>query len=497
MSFKIKLLGFIFFSLFFSFIFPKNVHAATYTLDGTIEDGSSAPIENVVVDVINPSTSAVVTTTTSDQNGYYTTNVDEGTYNIQLTPQSGSGFSSAIALNQEIITDKTVNFTLVNSDSAVLSGYVLDRDGGGLEGQHVILEAGSILVQTITDSDGYYSLQANTGTYSLKLQYPNSGNSNTTKAPQRYVITVPNYLLSQSTMINFTIPAKEVSVHIQDSGGGAIENVQLQVPTVAASGISIGGGLIASATNDYGIGGFPKPLTDQNGDATLWLFANTSSNPYSIVATPPIGIGVGATTATNIVFTNDNPQTIILPNAFTLSGFVYDATGSALVGQNVALTAGSTTVQTTSGSDGSYSIEATSGTYTIQLEFPSGGNGFATHAPQKFVLTSPGYSLTQNVNLNLTLPAKKVDFHVKNAAGNGVSGVGIQIPTVSVSNQPIGGGLIASGTNSYGVGGFPQPQTDQNGDLTVWVLANNSSNPYSFTANPASGSEYAQTTLSN
>ena len=81
-------------------LLPSPALAATYQLSGKVTDQSSNPIVGATVAVIDPSTSATVASTTTDSSGTYSLSVDGGTYNIQVTPPSGSGFGSSITLDQ-------------------------------------------------------------------------------------------------------------------------------------------------------------------------------------------------------------------------------------------------------------------------------------------------------------------------------------------------------------------------------------------------------------
>lgn len=484
-------------SLLLGFFFPRSAFAASYTLSGHIQNSTGTAIDGATVDVKDASTNTVVTSTTTNSTGDYSVSIDTGTYNIQVTPPSGSGLTSAVALNQAVSSNKTVNFILTPTGSAILSGYVYDPSGVGLPDQKVLLQSGSILVQATTDSNGFFSMQANTGTYTLKVTYPDAGNTPPTKAPGRYTLTVPNYSLSQSTIINFTPPSKKVDIHVQDANGNPVSNTKLQIPTVTISGLSIGSNLTASGSDDYGVGGFPQPQTNASGDATLWLFPNTSSTPYSITATPPTGSHAGIKTVTNVVFSSDTSLNISLPPTYTLSGHVIDSQNNALSDQHVILKVGSTTTTATTDNTGYYTLEAVAGTYTLQATYPDTGNMPPVAAPGRYTLNVTNYSFTQDTTQNITIPAKQVSLHVQDAAGNAVSNVQVQVPTINVSNQTVATGLVASGNNDYGVGGFAKPQTDSSGNVNLWLFTNTSSTPYSFIFTPPSGSNLASTTVSN
>ncbi|HWY79678.1 MAG TPA: carboxypeptidase-like regulatory domain-containing protein [Candidatus Sulfotelmatobacter sp.] len=305
MKLRLTLLSILFLTVFFGFLSARPALADSVTLSGSVKDSSSNSISGATISVNDSNNDS----TTTDSSGNYSLSIPSGTYNVQVTPPSGSGLSSAVALSQNISGNTTLNFFLVQSGNAVLSGHLYDSQGNGLSDQQVILKASNgNLIQTTTDSSGNYSLQASTGTYTLEVVYPSDGSSTLTTVPEAYQFSASNFSLNQSTLLNITIPSDQVSVHIQDSSGNPVSNVQVQVPQVNVSNLSIGGNTTnAGGTSYYGVGGYSQPQTDASGNATLYLFPNTSSNPYSIIATPPSGSNSGTTTTSNIVITGKIP----------------------------------------------------------------------------------------------------------------------------------------------------------------------------------------------
>src|SRR3989344_4387771 len=80
---------FLLFGLFFT------VHAnqaLAHDLSGNVSDSSGVDISGATVDVIDISTSNNVGSTITDGSGNYNLSVNSGTYNVQVSPPSGSGF---------------------------------------------------------------------------------------------------------------------------------------------------------------------------------------------------------------------------------------------------------------------------------------------------------------------------------------------------------------------------------------------------------------------
>jgi hypothetical protein len=64
-------------------------------ISGTVTDKDQNKIINVLIEVINPLTSEVIASGTTDSNAAYIISlIPEGTYNIKVTPTSESGYSS-------------------------------------------------------------------------------------------------------------------------------------------------------------------------------------------------------------------------------------------------------------------------------------------------------------------------------------------------------------------------------------------------------------------
>ncbi|HXX80047.1 MAG TPA: carboxypeptidase-like regulatory domain-containing protein, partial [Thermodesulfovibrionales bacterium] len=65
-----------------------------YTLSGTIYGGGN-PLPNATVTVSDAVTSTQLATTVTNASGVYSFSVSNGTYNLLVTPPSGSGFGTS------------------------------------------------------------------------------------------------------------------------------------------------------------------------------------------------------------------------------------------------------------------------------------------------------------------------------------------------------------------------------------------------------------------
>lgn len=187
MRLKLSFLSLLFTTLLFGFFLPQTALADTSTLSGNVSDSSSADIDGANITVTDSSNNSAVGSTTTDSSGNYSIIVPGGTYNVQVTPQAGSNFSPAIALNQTISSNTVLNFVLTPTGTVVLSGHVYDPLGNPLSGQTVSLQAsGGNPITTTTDNNGNYSLQVSSGSYTLDVRA--DSNSLSLNVPQLYWI---------------------------------------------------------------------------------------------------------------------------------------------------------------------------------------------------------------------------------------------------------------------------------------------------------------------
>ncbi len=492
-------------------LFPSQALAGQLTLSGQVTDSASVAIAGATIDVLNAGTTTGVASTTTDSGGNYSLNIESGTYDVKVTPPSGSGFGSAIALSQTISANTILNFILVFADQVLLSGYIYDPLGNPVSNQSVRLtSSNNSIVTATTDPSGSYSLQVLPDTYDLQVFSIN--NSLSSNVPQWYQLRKLSFTLNQSTILNFTLPAKKVTVHVQDSSNNPVSNVTITTshPNNGSWANTTGLTLNNNFTFDLAESRYasPQPTTDSSGDAILWLFptGNGSNDPYIFTATPPSGSGFATTTLSNNTITNDVTKTITLLEPITLSGHIYDPLGNPVSNQSVRLTGANSSVTTaTTDPSGSYSLQVLPGDFDLRV-FKSGFNSLSLSVPQLYQLRKLSYPLNQNTVQDFTLPAKQVTVHVQDSSGNPMSNIAI------TTLHPNGGSwanttgitldnsfIFDLAESQYGTAGVSSPVTDSSGDAVLWLFPNGTggNDPYIFTATPPSGSGLPVTTLSN
>lgn len=258
--------------------------AATYQLSGRVTDQSGNPVSNTLVEVIDPITDTLVISTTTSTNGNYVLSLDEGTYDVRYVPPTGSGFAETIAPERVIVEHTILDIILVPAGITSLSGRLLDATGAPILSQRIQLSpvSGSVALVDFTDADGNYSFNVTPGDYNLRVE----DDQFVTNAPRDYFIDSTESLsLTQNTVMDITLPTKQVSVLVQDPAGNPVPNVQIYTNYVYNYALTLG------TVNAYGRTGYPSTSTtvstDSNGQAVLWLFPTSESYTYQITAVPP------------------------------------------------------------------------------------------------------------------------------------------------------------------------------------------------------------------
>src|ERR1700722_15566134 len=309
MKIKIHLLSFILFICLFGLgsLFPKMAFAANFILSGSVKDSAGNAISGTTVSVNDANNDS----TTVDSTGNYSLTIPSGTYNVQITPPSGSGFTSAIAVNQNITTNTILNFVLVPTGTVTLSGRVLDAVGQPLANQTVSIAPSGTnnFINSVTDANGNYNFQVASGNYLIKVS---GTNPLTASAPPSYSIQSNGTLpLIQNTVMDIPIPANKVVVHVQDVNGVAQQNVGLSTNSPALVSSPIG-----TVTNTQSTASYNSSLgltTDSSGNATLWLFSTSgTANRYTITATPPSGSNFNPFALNSVAVTGNQTELISL-----------------------------------------------------------------------------------------------------------------------------------------------------------------------------------------
>ena len=473
-------------------VFVGIAMASTFQVSGTVTNQSSVPLSGAAVEAINPGDGSVVAVTTTDSLGYYALSVAGGTFHVRVTPPAGSAFQVSIALNRVIGVDTVLDFVLVPSGVAGLSGRIQDRYGSGVSGLQLYLTAsgGGSQINVATDNTGVYEYQVAPGDFVLQIQ--GSDGAGAFNAPRNFYLQTEVFTLSASTIADITIPAHRVSVHVQDPAGNPVANTAVNCSSQYAPGLSIG------PYTGYGYSQYPTYLpaavTDGSGDAVMWLFPNDAGNPtgkYTLTATPAPGGSLATTNVSGVKIQSDMSVTITLATPVTLSGRIQDRYGSGVSGLQLYLTAsgGGSQINVATDNTGVYEYQVAPGDFVLQIQGSDGAGAF--NAPRNFYLQTEVFTLSASTIADITIPAHRVSVHVQDPAGNPVANT-----AVNCSSQ-YAPGLSIGPYTGYGYSQYPTylpaAVTDGSGDAVMWLFPNDAGNPtsaYTLTATPAPDSPF-------
>lgn len=214
--------------------------ASTLVLSGTVQDSSGSPISGASITVNDGNAD----TTTTDGAGHYSLSVPSGVYDVQVSPPSTGGFSSAIDYGQSLAADTTLNFVLTPVGTAKLSGHLYDALGNPLAHQtiSIVVPGSNPVASAVTDADGYYVLTCAPGKYTISISNGNAKNTDFSQnIPEAYNYYISNYELTQDVMQDISLPAKRVAVHVQDETFLSVSNVMLTTNDGFNFDVSLGG----------------------------------------------------------------------------------------------------------------------------------------------------------------------------------------------------------------------------------------------------------------
>jgi hypothetical protein len=245
-------------------------------------------------------------------------------YVLTATPPTGSGFAITNLSNVAVVSHTSVTITL--AVPVTLSGQVKNELGNGLPNQGLYLAAAgtSNYVYQTTDASGNYSYQVAPGDYTLQVNTFNDPSANLA-APRWYnFYTQSSFSLSQTTVIDITLPAKRLSVHVQDPLGNPVAAVGITSNNSYNDNLMLGTFAAVGSSGYFHY--YPPAVTDTNGDVDLWLFPSHPASPYVLTATPPTGSGYVTFNIHDLSVVSDQTLVIVLqfaepppPNACPLS----------------------------------------------------------------------------------------------------------------------------------------------------------------------------------
>ncbi len=253
--------------------------------------------------VYNPS--VYVNSVVTDSSGYATVSLFPSSNTITVYPPAGSGLpSKSLSVN---ITDDT-SLTVRLSTSLVLSGRIMDAEGNGLPNQNVDLDG----VVSQTDSNGYYRISRDPGSYRLAIQGTVPVGS-PLHASQSYYLESGWLSVTQDMWLDLKLPFQRVNVHVVDANEQPVAGAYLRTSNPGVYGVNLGD-LSFWGTSFYRYDPdmrWDSFATDASGNATLWLLP--TGDPlvyYDFAAFAPPEAGLDMAYLTPIFVTGETSITL-------------------------------------------------------------------------------------------------------------------------------------------------------------------------------------------
>ncbi|MFL6060555.1 MAG: carboxypeptidase-like regulatory domain-containing protein, partial [Marmoricola sp.] len=146
--------------------------AATGTLSGTISDGSGTALQ-ATINIDQQGTTNVVATGTTAPDGSYSIPVNNGTYDVVVTPASSSYVPQTL-FAVAVSGSSSLNVALVHAGTGTVSGRLVDDLGAPVSDVKMSLSDPSQPTTVFTTGpDGTFSLAVPNGQYKVSFDTQN------------------------------------------------------------------------------------------------------------------------------------------------------------------------------------------------------------------------------------------------------------------------------------------------------------------------------------
>jgi protocatechuate 3,4-dioxygenase beta subunit len=428
-------------------------YAQSFTLSGTVYGGSS-PLANALVEALQDGTTSVAASSTTNTSGQYSMALASGTYDLRVTPPSGSGFGQETVQDIAISgADRTYDVVLLSSRVGSISGVIRGRNGQPVPNAYVRVSGGSSSASTYTDSQGQYTLQAASGTAHLQVY----GSGPAGVAPSNFSAERYNIAVNGPTTVDLDLPVVTLTGRVLDPNGNGVAGASLSLSSYQ----SVTGGSNNSSAS---------VTTDPQGAYTVLLLNGSAS----AAAQPPAGSPLVAT-AKSFTLNGDSQEDFTLGTAVAISGVIRGRNGQPVSNAYVRVSAGPSSASTYTDSQGQYTLPAANGTAYLEAY----GGGPAGVAPSNFSAERYNIAVNGPTTVDLDLPVVTLTGRVLDPSGNGVAGASLSLS----SYKSVTGGYNNSSASVT---------TDPQGAYTVLLLSGSGS----ATAQPPAGSPLVATAKS-
>ncbi len=463
-----------------------SAEAADVVLSGAVTGStggkSAEALGGTKVEVLDSPTQVLIAQTTTASDGTYSVTVATGTYDVRVTPPSGSPFSPTTVANEEVNASKTLNFLLLGATDSTFSGTVKEASGAPAAGIRVQtwgpLDHGiPVERNSYTAADGTFSTSGLApGKYEIFLSGQGVGHPS-------FWQFITYKTIDEDSSADFKLPPLvKVDVRVADQNGDPVPNTAIRLDGHATAYEMAPGLQLDPTSNSYSIA---DATTDSAGIAHMLMFP-TDAAPNGGKATPSSGAYSQAVFAVPAL-TGDTTLDVTLVRSLSFSGTVKEASGAPAAGIRVQtwgpLDHGIPVERNSyTAADGTFS---TSGLAPGKYEIFLSGQGVGHPSFWQFITYK---TIDEDSSADFKLPPLvKVDVRVADQNGDPVPNTAIRLDGHATAYEMAPGLQLDPTSNSYSIA---DATTDSAGIAHMLMFPTDAA-PNGGKATPSSGA-YSQ-----
>jgi protocatechuate 3,4-dioxygenase beta subunit len=424
-------------------------------LSGIVQDTTGKPFVAADIVLADRASGAIVAAGRSDGAGRYDLAVGDGTYDLSVVGTTPTGERRARIDDVQVHGTSKLNVTIVGEPKPSVDFRGSVRDGDGRPVPFATVSAGGT---TVTDPDGKFDLQTPAGEQTLTVERPLPEGS-------RITVEAPGFTLSGDRQLDVAIKTVGLTVHVRDTQGRPVPGVRVDAWSDESC---------ESCTGAFQIAGLKtsrrtnvRRTTDGEGTARLQALPAKS---VRVSVEPPYLSGWSYVVQDGVTLNGDTELTMTVgwdmasagnrfaaaaapSGAASLTGTARTTDGTPLTDAEVRLLTDSTIkAESRVQDDGSYSLSAPPGRYTLVVdgppEEPDGWEPGDTVEVDSYWVTIPNFDLSADQHRDLTVPASVVSLRVLDPSGVPVPNAWIDSSSAVDAAHPfeVAPGLSASGS---------------------------------------------------
>ncbi|UJR83163.1 Hypothetical protein I5071_52290 [Sandaracinus amylolyticus] len=365
------------------------------TTSGSVRDSEGTPIADARIDFLQGGIPQGSVTTGPD--GTWSVAIEEGTYDVVITPPPESVFVAQTLSGQVIAEGTTLQIVLVAASMVHYTAQLRDREGAPLVEQWVCLAGLVTSTCGITDAAGDVRLAVLPGSYDVGVQIADRASS--PLFPEHVSFSRPVPTLTADTTETFTIQNRALTGIVVDPDGNPVPN---------ASVAAFGDVAIPDASGRFS----DWARTDASGRFALGVMQAT----VELHVAPEPGSGVARTQIWTPV-DGDTDIVVTLSRPVLWTGHLRDRDGAGIPRVTVCLRGSNSSCGATDDA-GDVQLEVVPGSYSIGID---GIDEFSTpQLPPQVMLTLPGPTLSADTTEWITIENRVITGVVVDADGNPV-----------------------------------------------------------------------------